>query len=290
MIVVAGGTGFIGRAIVAELSRRGERVAEMSHSVRSVVVEIAGQTLELRRGDVRDVASLEGALAGADTVVGAVQFPGFPNENSGKGFTFENIDHQGTVHLVEAARRIGVKRYVYISGAGAAPAAGKVWFRAKWGAETAVRESGARSSRYSGRPGCMDRWIAPKPVRWLHPRTFAGGPDYRRRQATGAAGVCGGCGSGCSGQPERRRTTNGVYEIGGPEVHSMNEVVRTAELALGKPKPLVHQPVWLMKLLFSPKALFPTLPLPLTPAGVEFATMDALADNAALWRPSPSFG
>jgi hypothetical protein len=57
---------------------------------------------------------------------------------------------------------------------------------------------------------------------------------------------------------------------------------------LGIKKPLVHQPAGFVKLLFSPKVLFPALPLPLTPEGVTFATMDAVCDNAALLAAMPS--
>src|SRR2546425_11317087 len=88
MIVVAGGTGFIGKAIVRELLRRGEQVAVLSHGGASRV-QIDGNPVEVQRGDVQDQVSLVSALAGADTVVGAVQFKGFPNENRRKGLTFE---------------------------------------------------------------------------------------------------------------------------------------------------------------------------------------------------------
>ena len=81
-------------------------------------------------------------MAGVDTVVGAQQFPNSPIENPGRGYTFEEVDAEGTEALVAAAKQAGVTRYVYLSGAGADPDAERHWFRAKARAETAVRDSG----------------------------------------------------------------------------------------------------------------------------------------------------
>lgn len=285
MIAVIGGTGFVGGAIVAELVRRGEQVIIISHGGTGSR-KVAGQTIEVRRADVADRASLVAALKGVDCVVGAAQFKGFPNQNPGKGLTFEAVDHQGTVNAVAAAVANGVKKYVYISGAGAAPNADTVWFRAKWGAETAIRDSGlaytiVRPSWVFG-PGdnALNKYVAfvksPLPVvpvigngkQRLMP-VFV--DDVARVAADGAAGLL-----------------EGVFEIGGPELLTMDQVIRTVEAVLGKTKPLVHQPAGLVKLLFSPKKLFPALPIPLTPEGVSFATMDATSDTAALLVAEPS--
>ena len=60
-------------------------------------------------------------------------------ESPRRGQTFMAVDAAGTEHLVAAARKSGVGRLVYLSGAGAAPDATRHWFRAKWRAEEAVR-------------------------------------------------------------------------------------------------------------------------------------------------------
>jgi len=127
MIVVAGGTGFIGNAITLELAGRGQEVCVLSHRAKQGPIN-GGSGIALRRADVQDRESLLHALAGADAVVGAVQFAGFPNENRRKGLTFDQVDRRGTENLVAAALQNGVKRYLYISGAGAAADAAQSWF------------------------------------------------------------------------------------------------------------------------------------------------------------------
>ena len=64
MIVVVGGTGFIGTAIVRELAGRGERVVVMSHAATAPAMRLRESTIEVRQGDVRDRPALARALVG----------------------------------------------------------------------------------------------------------------------------------------------------------------------------------------------------------------------------------
>src|SRR3990170_2397813 len=142
MIVVAGGTGFVGAAAVRELARRGKPVAVLSRDAAKVARRFPDLSVEARQGDVREPESLRPAFAGVETVINCVQFPNSPIENKRKGWTFEQIDYEGTVHQVAAAKEAGLSRYVYVSGVGAAPDAEQHWFVLKWRAEEAVRNSG----------------------------------------------------------------------------------------------------------------------------------------------------
>jgi hypothetical protein len=56
----------------------------------------------------------------------------------------------------------------------------------------------------------------------------------------------------------------------------MDEILRTIMRVLGKRKPLVHQPAWLVKI---PAAVIQYLPnAPLSPGAVDFITMEAAVD------------
>src|SRR5205823_2983441 len=85
-VLVSGGTGFVGSAVVRELLRRGERVAVLGRSV-SKIRERFGDDVEVREGDVREPSTLAPAMHGIDVVVNAVQFPNSPIENRRKGWT-----------------------------------------------------------------------------------------------------------------------------------------------------------------------------------------------------------
>src|SRR6266536_3149683 len=103
-ILVSGGTGFIGSAIVTELRKRGETVAVLGRDAARIEARF-GPSVEARAADVRDSAALSAAFAGIEIAVNAVQFPNSPIENRRKGWTFEEVDFEGTRNQVAAARK-----------------------------------------------------------------------------------------------------------------------------------------------------------------------------------------
>src|SRR5262245_34174264 len=141
MILVAGGTGLVGSAIVKELISRGQEVAVLGRDPLRIQQRF-GPSVEARTGDVGNTASLARAFGGIDTVINAVQFPNSPIENKRRGYTFEQVDYKGTCNQVDVAKAAGVKRFVYLSGVGAAADAPKHWFRYKRQAEQHLINSG----------------------------------------------------------------------------------------------------------------------------------------------------
>ena len=93
-------------------------------------------------------------MRGIETVVNAVQFPNNPIERKSKGWTFEEVDYKGTVNQVDAAKAAGVKRFVYVSGVGAAKDAPQHWFRFKWMAEDHL-QGAASTGPCCARRGCL---------------------------------------------------------------------------------------------------------------------------------------
>ena len=103
MILVTGGTGLVGAAVVKELASRGKPVAVMSRDAASIEKRFPDLGIEAREGDVTQPGSLKEAFAGIEAVVNSVQFPNSPIESKGKGWTFEQVDYQGTVNQCCAA-------------------------------------------------------------------------------------------------------------------------------------------------------------------------------------------
>ena len=68
----------------------------------------------------------------------------------------------------------------------------------------------------------------------------------------------------------REDDTQAVFDLGGPERLTMDQVIRTVQAVLGKRRPLLHQPAGLMKLLTIPMKLLPEPPL--SPGAVDFVT------------------
>jgi uncharacterized protein YbjT (DUF2867 family) len=135
MIVVAGGGGTLGRAVVAELQAAGHPVRVL---VRNAVAarENLGPDVDVIAADVRQPGDLPAALAGADVVVSA--FHGFLG---GRGAGPAEVDRDGNAHLVEAAGRAGAA-LVLVSVTGAAADSPLELSRMKYAAEERLRSSG----------------------------------------------------------------------------------------------------------------------------------------------------
>jgi NADH dehydrogenase len=236
--------------------------------------------VEVRAGDVRDASTLADALRGIDTIIGCVQFPNSPIESPSRGHTFEEVDAGGTENLAEAAKAAGVRRYVYLSGAGAAPDAVYHWFRAKWRAETAVREGGLiytilrPSWIYGPEDKALNRILGMS--RFLPFVPLIGSAGKQRLQPAFIDDI----GRAVAEALVHPTTDNQVFEIGGPEVLTMKEIVRTALEVAGRHRLMLSAPKPLVKLAASLLQFAPGRPL--TPDAVEFITMDALADPTRL--------
>lgn len=135
-IFLTGATGFVGSHLVKRLLAEG-------HSVRALVRDVdkaerlAQQGVELVKGDVVENTGLDEGLSACDAVIHLV---GIIVENGGA--TFDQVHHQGTRHVVEAARRGGIRRFVHMSALGVRADGVAAYQTSKWKAEEAVRGSG----------------------------------------------------------------------------------------------------------------------------------------------------
>jgi len=284
-IVVAGGTGFLGRHISRALLADGHDVAILGRDPRKVPRVPGLEGAEAIYGDVTDPGSLTGALDGFDAVAVAIQFPNYPMEQPRRALTFDRFDRQGTEHLVEEAQRAGVERFFYISGVNVDPDSDHSWYRAKGRAEEVIRGSGLRYSilrpswAYGPEDKALNKFVKiarlspviPVPTRFAGRRRIDQRiqPVFVDDIARAAARIF-----------AADEAWGRVIEIGGPEPLTMPEVVRTMLQVLGKRRALVPVPTALMKVVTAPLTALPTPPL--TPGAVDFAVQDGLADLTAL--------
>jgi uncharacterized protein YbjT (DUF2867 family) len=128
MILLAGGTGRLGTAVVTRLTGGGLTVRVLTR-VAARADHLAAFGVEVVTGDVRDRASLTAAVHGTDVVISAVQ--GFTGP---RGSSPATIDYHGNVNLIDAARAAGA-HFVLMSTVGAAADSPMELFRMKHAAE-----------------------------------------------------------------------------------------------------------------------------------------------------------
>lgn len=278
VVAVAGGTGFVGGAIARQLRRRGHRVVVLSSRGEAARGWLPDD-VEIRMADVTQDAGLPAALDGVDALVIALAFPNSPIERPRAGLTFEAVDAAGTERLAEAARQQGVRSLLYISGAGAAPSAERHWFRAKWRAEEAVRRTGLRWTIlrptwiYGPRDVSLNRFVGFARRLPVVPLTNLG----RQRLAPVFVDDVAAAAADLLVLPAGDRA---VFEIGGPEVLEMREVVRRAVTVAGHRRPVAPGPAPLLKLAALPMTLLDNPPL--TPDAIDFINQPAVVDTAPL--------
>ncbi|MGA3058162.1 MAG: complex I NDUFA9 subunit family protein [Candidatus Limnocylindrales bacterium] len=284
VVAVAGGTGFVGGAIARDLAGRGHRVVVLSHRPPAHAGKSPAEAFERRQADVARPDELATALDGVDALVISLAFRNSPIEAPRRGRTFERVDADGTVALVDAARAAGVRRLVYISGAGAAPDAPRHWFRAKWRAEEAVRSSGIpytifRPSWIYG-PGdkSLNRFLGF--ARWL---PFV--PQIGNGRQVVAPLFVDDMGRLVADALQTPAAAGATLEVGGPETLTMDVVIREALRAQGRRRLILHVPARLMKLLTRPLTLLPSPPM--TPDAIDFVVQSAQVDSGPLHERLP---
>ena len=273
-VLVAGGTGFIGRAIVSALRRDGHQVRVLTRdAARTPFPHDRGVTLVA--GDVRDAATLTDAVAGVDTVVCAVQFPGHPVEVKRKGLTYDEYDRAGTENLVSVAKKAGVDRLVYISGAGVGQGRPEEWFVAKDRAEAAVRASGMTwtivrpSWVYGPRDRSLNKLAFFARVLPVVPLTGSGRNRVRPVHVDDVATVV-------ARALRSPAADNEVFEVGGPQLLTMRQIVSTMLDVMGKRRIVLPAPAPLVKLGAAVLYLLPGRIL--SPRAVDFANGEADVD------------
>jgi uncharacterized protein YbjT (DUF2867 family) len=103
LTLVLGGTGTVGRAVTERLRTTGSETR--------VFARLTPKTDGSFRGDIRNLPTLEAAMAGVDTIVNAI---GILRENTSQ--TFNDVHVIGAENIVTAARNTGVNRLIHVTG------------------------------------------------------------------------------------------------------------------------------------------------------------------------------
>jgi nucleoside-diphosphate-sugar epimerase len=136
-VFVTGGTGYLGRALLATLTSRGHEVRALvrAGSERRLPAGVAWVT-----GDVLDPRQIAPHVAPSDTLVHLV---GTPHPEPSKAAEFERVDLGSVRSALQAVDGSGVRHLVYVSVAQPAPVM-KSYIAARSAAEDMIRESCAR--------------------------------------------------------------------------------------------------------------------------------------------------
>ena len=257
-IAITGGTGFVGRNVAARLDN-------------PVIIS-------RRTGvDVDEVDALAAAFEGCDVVIHAAGI----NREIGNQ-TFQRVHVEGTRAVVEAAKRVGVKRIVMVSFLRARPGSGSGYHETKWEAEELIRGSGIphtilKASMIYG-PGDhmvdhVTRAVRSLPVfgtvgygrRMVRPIPIA---DFVEVVLAAAEG----------------RIAEPTVAVMGAEELTLSDAVRRVARVAGRRPLFVPLPVWSIKVLAQLTEW--TMKVPLV-AKAQARMLDEGVSEALPWAPEP---
>jgi len=250
-IVVLGGTGFLGTRLVARLIKDGRRVTVLSRDreQHKHLLVLPGLTLE--NCDVYEEAQLSEYFRGKDVVINLI---GILNERGFGGAGFRRAHTELTRGVLQAARSAGVTRLLQVSALKAAVDAPSYYLRSKGDAEHLIRESSAALDWTIFQPSVMfgpgDSFLNRfagllAAIPWVFPLA----KPNARFQPVLVDDVIEAVLRCLHGGASSRQT----YELGGPQVYSLREIVGlVAKLTgsrrwlMGLPDPLARMQALVM--------------------------------------------
>ncbi len=276
LVTVFGGSGFLGRNVVRALCKRDYRVrVAVRRPELAFHLQPAGKVGQIHpvQANVRNAASVQAAMRGSDIVVNLTGILTPAGEQS-----FEAVHSRASGTVARAAAEIGA-RLVHVSAIGADEQSASTYARTKAAGENAALE--AVPSATIIRPAVVfgpedqftNRFAALAQISPVLPLIGGG---HTRMQPVYVGDVATAIADAVDGKTKAGAT----YELGGPDVMSMREIMQAICAITDRDRMLVSLPFGLARLQalflqFAPGAL------KLTPDQVELLKTDKVVSDAA---------
>lgn len=291
-VAIIGGTGFVGGYLVDALIDAGH---EPSVLVRAGSESKLRQPAKVRAvsGDLASPRGIREVLEGCDAVIYNI---GILREFASKGITFEKLQYRGVVRIIDAAKQVGISRFLLMSANGVKQP-GTPYQVSKYRAEQELETSGLdftifRPSVIFGDPrGTIefatqlyrDMVVPPVPAIGFYTGSGASKGEVLMspvfvEDVARAFAVALEDESATGSTPES--TIGRTYELGGPEVLSWTDMLERVAEAAGKRKRILPMPIGMMNIAATLLDWLP--PFPVTRDQLTMLAEGNTADPAAL--------
>jgi NADH dehydrogenase len=239
LVTIYGGSGFVGRYIARRLARQGWRIrVAVRRPNEALFVKSYGAVgqVEPVLCNIRDDLSVRAAMQGADAVINCVG-----TFDKGGRNNFNSVQVEGAARIARIAAEERIDRLVHISAIGADPQAGSGYGLSKGEGEAAVR------SRFPTAVILRPSVIFGPEDQFLN--RFAGmsrmGPilpligGKTRFQPVYVEDVAKVASMAANGDVQA-----GIYELGGPDVLTLRQIVREILAAIHRRRAVINLPFW----------------------------------------------
>ncbi|TBR16583.1 complex I NDUFA9 subunit family protein [Rugosibacter aromaticivorans] len=254
-ILVIGGTGFVGRALLAELTRDVVYASRRNcswgdglfitvptrHRERAKALTVL-PTVKIIEADVHDPVTLAQLMSGQDAVINLV---GVLHSAEGVpyGADFARAHVELPQKIATAARAAGVRRVLQVSALKASPNAPSAYLRSKAAGEAVVQAAGGEwtifrpSVIFGEGDAFLTRFARLAKVVPFFPLASA----HARFQPIWVKDVA----ATIAESLQRAESIGQIYELGGPQQYTLTELVRYASVTAGHPRQVWPLPEWL---------------------------------------------
>jgi uncharacterized protein YbjT (DUF2867 family) len=233
-VAIFGGAGFVGSSIVAKLNDNGYQVKVIARRRESAKHLILLPNVQVIECNIANTYGLKDALKGCDAVINLV---GILHE-SGKQ-TFEAMHHQLPRRLAQLCEELGITRLIHMSALQANNSAPSQYLRSKAAGEAALGEFSKKLDMTIFRPSVIfgrdDKFINLfanliqfSPVIPLAMPNAKFQPIWVEDVANAFVNAL-----------ENTATVGKIYELGGPDIVTMRELLQKVMTILGKPRPII---------------------------------------------------
>ncbi len=262
-VFIIGGTGYIGRQIIRDLVAGGYGVRALVRAgSEAKLPEDCRSDISIVSGDLQQAESLRGMMNGCDAVI---HLTGLIREFPRRGITFRGVQFSGSKNIIDEACRSSVRRFILMSANGVRPDASTAYHRTKWMAEEYLRQStlewtifrpsvvfGNENEGYANFVTVLVNLLCMMPL--IVPVPGNGRFEFQPISVNDLA-------KGFVKSLQRRTSIGKIYEVGGIERLSFNEILDIVAEALHIRKRKVHQPIWLLRSLARLFGRYPFFPI-----------------------------
>ena len=263
LVTIYGGSGFVGRYIARRMAKAGWRVRvavrRPNEAMQVKTYGVVGQ-VEPLLCNIRDDDSVRAMMQGADAVVNCVGTFDRKGRNN-----FEAVQHEGAERIARIAAAEGVARLVHVSAIGADVDADSIYARTKALGEQGIQEHFPDavilrpSIIFGPEDGFFNRFASMTRMGPVLPVVGAG----TRFQTVYVDDVAKAAEMAIKGDAEA-----GVYELGGPDVNTMRELMQQMLGVIRRRRLIVNLPFWVAGIIGAMMEVVQTLSLGLIPAQI----------------------
>jgi uncharacterized protein YbjT (DUF2867 family) len=257
MILITGGTGFVGRVLVKQLTEKGESLRLLLRPSPRTPALPRSTSIEVAVSSLKDQRSLRAALKDVDTIYHLAS-----DERRGLRADLTGVDIEGTQNLVEAARQAKVKRIFYLSHLGSDRASAYAVLKAKAIAEGFIIRSGLdytifRSAVIYGPRDQFTTSLA-RLMRISPGIVLIPGESKTLLQPIAVDDIV----ACMTWSLDREDTRNQLYQVGGSEYFSLRQILEKIQEVIRKKRMLVSvSPVYIRTLTLVMDQFIPRFPI-----------------------------